>query len=310
MKKHLGIACALLAVSLTARAAAANVCVRIDTSQDTLTPDEQVPAQAMLEHTLRNQGAPVGRDACTETWTVHHIRLGQSINVYINGPRGFRQGQAARIEELPSVYDQMVRSAISGRPVDATNQTTTRHNVTLQQQTPRRVEADSLWYARLGYGGVIGPNVSSGPALGFGYRYELDHVGIDFSFLNFSFDTDTTDGDSGASGSLVRLQGLWFLNPLGNGSSYLGAGLGWGLAGVADETRSYSGSGLQGELSAGFEFLRASTIRMFVQADLALPFYTLKRDLVSGNDSAWAPIASLALGIAWGRGITRVQVLH
>jgi len=42
--------------------------------------------------------------------------------------------------------------------MNAANDTVDRTNVTSAQQAPNRVEADSLWYARLGYGGVAGPS--------------------------------------------------------------------------------------------------------------------------------------------------------
>jgi hypothetical protein len=119
--------------------------------------------------------------------------------------------------------------------MNTVNDTMDRTNVTSAQQAPNRVEADSLWYARLGYGGAIGPSFSNGPAFGFGYRYELDSLGIDFSFLNFMVDSGSSNNGSsmGATGSWIKLMALYFLNPLANRSSYLGGGLGWGATAVA-----------------------------------------------------------------------------
>src|SRR5205823_9319514 len=43
----------------------------------------------------------------------------------------------------------------------------------------------------------------------------------------------------------------------------------------------WNGSGLQGELTAGYEMLRASNIRMFMQTDVIVPFYSpLGRDRI------------------------------
>src|SRR5437667_9101822 len=103
----------------------------------------------------------------------------------------------------------MVHSLLTGLPMNTANSTVDRTNVTAAQQAPNRVEADSLWYARLGYGTIAGPHTSGGPSFGFGYRYELDSIGIDFSFLNFTVpQTDTSDSSSNFSGSLLRLQAL------------------------------------------------------------------------------------------------------
>jgi hypothetical protein len=44
----------------------------------------------------------------------------------------------------------MVRSLLSGQPMNAASDTVNRTNGTVAQQIPNRVEADSLWYARLG----------------------------------------------------------------------------------------------------------------------------------------------------------------
>jgi hypothetical protein len=195
---------------------------------------------------------------------------------------------------------------------------------------PNRIEADSLWYVRLGYGATFGGDTRNGPALGFGYRYELDSLAIDLSFLNFMIDAGKKDSGNSASAGVtatwIRLQALYFLNPLANGSTYLGAGLGWGAAAAVKATAStgsngtsesaYSGSGLEGQLTAGYEFLRASTIRIFAQADLTLPFYKATSATYNSSSSDYAtrsiylPTVTLSLGIGWGKATTRVRVLQ
>ena len=73
-----------------------------------------------------------------------------------------------------------------------------------------------------------------------------------------------------------------FLSPRANRSAYFGGGLSYGHqnfgGGAYNATNGYyssdwEGSGLQGELTAGYEFARVTTFRMFVQADAILPFY-------------------------------------
>ncbi|MEP6654836.1 MAG: hypothetical protein ABJA82_15845 [Myxococcales bacterium] len=76
----------------------------------------------------------------------------------------------------------------------------------------------------------------------------------------------------------------------------------------------YSGSGIQGELSGGYEFLRASTIRMFVQADATLPLYKARTNLYlstdTSQDSAYAPSFAVSFGVGWGHSITRIHVVN
>jgi hypothetical protein len=175
---------------------------------------------------------------------------------------------------------------------------------------------------------VFGPATTSGPAVGFGYRYELDSLGIDLSFLNLTAATSSgSSGDpTGASGTWIKLMALYFQSPLANRSSYFGAGLGWGTTSISRPSStntqgvfiggtSSSGSGLQAELSAGYEFLRASTIRLFVQADANLPIYrvhdtTSMPGVTSSPDSSYAPSFALSLGIGWGGSASRVRVLN
>jgi hypothetical protein len=245
------------------------------------------------------------------------------------GPIGYRQATARSLEDVPPVYSQMVRSLISGQPMNTANDTVDRTNATAAQQAPNRVEADSLWYARLGYGGVVGPVFTHGPAFGFGYRYELDSLGIDFSFLNFVVGNNSDNGGSsgsvGVTGSWIKLMGLYFLDPTANRTTYLGGGVGWGATAVASATSSnstttsvsaYTGSGLHLEASVGYELLRASTIRIFVQGDVTLPLYKVHSTTsdfatgISSSATSYAPSFVVAFGIGWGRSITRVHVVN
>ncbi len=318
MIKHL-TAFSLVAVSLAfAAPASANTCVQLDPARDTLAEGDRTGAVVMLEQTLARMGRQVGRDNCQETFHVYHVRLGASVNVYLQGPQGVREGQASRIEELPQVYDQMVRSLLTGVAMNTATNTVNRENVTHNQQAPRRVEADSLWYARLGYGAVAGAGGAGGPAFGFGYRFELDSLGIDASFLNLVWDspeTNSTTGNTsggGINGSWVKLMALYYFDPIANGSLYAGGGVSWGGTATSDGNYLYSGSGLQGELAGGYEFLRASSIRIFFEVAATLPFYMVDRDDfgATGGDSAYAPIFTASIGLGWGRGLNRVMVIQ
>jgi hypothetical protein len=209
--------------------------------------------------------------------------------------------------------------------MNASNGTVDRSNVTSAQQAPNRVEADSLWYLRIGYGLALGPTTGHGVAFGFGYRYELDELGIELSFLNLMIgNNNNSSGSATVTGDWAKIMGLYFLSPTAGQSLYLGAGLSWGMAAAAGNATSagstsfqtYTGSGLQGELSVGYEFLRASTIRMFLQADATLPFYTVHRNtydstlLATVGGSSWVPSLAFSFGIGWGKSSIRVHVVE
>jgi len=315
-----------LTIALLSRGASAAVCAQIDASRDTLSDSDRNATRIFLAQSLRHEGLEVADSGCTATYVAYHVKLGNSVTVFMQGPQGYRQTTASSIEEIPAVYSQMIRSLLTGQPMNSANDTVDRTNVTSTQQAPNRVEADSLWYARLGYGGIKGPSFGHGPGFGFGYRYELDQLGIDFSFLNLMFadnsSNDGTSGSVGATGTWIRLMALYFLNPSANRSAYVGAGVGWGVTAVASATdvnnttgsvSAYSGSGLQAELSLGYELLRASTIRLFLQGDVSVPFYKIHGETLtttSTYDSTYAPSFVVSLGIGWGRSAVRVRVIN
>ena len=95
--------------------------------------------------------------------------------------------------------------------------------------------------------------------------------------------------------------------PLGNASAYLGGGVSWGVgASVSDAGDGYAGTGLQGQVVAGYELARASTIRVFAQVDVGLPFYRQS----SGDDKRWVTNLAISLGLGWGRSNTTAVVVR
>jgi hypothetical protein len=294
---------AALAVLLAARAASADVCVAVDTTRDTLSEQDRNATRILLGQALRQQGIAVSDQNCMGTYVVYHVRLGNSITVFLQGPQGYREASARVIEEIPAVYSQMIRSMVTGQPMSTANNTIDRTNVTAAQQAPNRAQADSLWYLRLGYGGVWGSNVSGGPGFGLGYRYELDSLAVDLSFnLIVADDDDPNTPDAGVTGSWAKLMAHYFLDPMSNGSLYMGAGASWGATATINQMQTLSGSGLQGELAIGYEFLRASTIRMFAEFDATLPFYTVTPSLGTTGNREWVPSFLASVGIGFGRG--------
>jgi hypothetical protein len=314
-------ALAVAVSALAARTAAAAVCVQIDQQHDTLSEPDRNAAITMLSQTLRQQGLEVAEQNCMGLYVVYHVKFGNSVNVFMQGPQGYRQASARTLEEVPALYSQMVRSLIANQPMSTVNGTVDRTNVTSEQQAPNRVEADSLWYARLGYAGIANPGANTGPAIGLGYRYELDSLAIDLSFINLMFSTSNdnsttgSSGSAGITGSWIKLMALYYNNPMANGSTYLGGGVSWGGTAVTKDDAgtftTYSGSGLQAELTAGYEFLRASSIRMFAQFDATLPIYRVSSsDFTTGATSyAYSPSFGLSVGLGWGRSVVRIHAV-
>jgi hypothetical protein len=304
--------------------AQAQVCVKIDEPKDTLTQEDRAAAVLLLNRQFAMEGEQTVAD-CATPYLLAHIKLGNSITVTLSGPRGEREGVAYGLDDLPALYNQMVRSLLTGRPMTGMA-VVDRTNVTAAQATAQRVHSDSFTYARLGYGGILGGQTYGTPSFGFGYRAELDKVALDVSFLNV-LPGQTEDYRAAGAGavSYVKLSGLYMLNRHANSAPYLGGGLSWGRTHINDAQPAepvrvaptpgaiyyYNtggrGSGLQGELTAGYEFGRATTIRMFVQGDVTLPFYSLtsqtisSRGVVSSTTRRYAPSVVLSVGLGWQR---------
>ncbi len=301
------VATAVLTMMLSGRAEAAS-CVVLDESRDTLSAEERRGAQLVFEEVLRHRGVAVEQTGCTETWTLRHIRLGDSITVVVKNSRSERLEQVSELSELPGIYDQMVRSLQSGYVNTAEGTAVTRDNVVESQASAPRISADGLWYVRLGGAATLADGLNAGPGFGLGRRWELDHLAIDLSIFN----TTIYQGEGGSDGAgceWIRAGAAYFLDATANHTPYLGASLGLSTQSVdAADRGNWEGTGLNVNLTAGYEFLRASSIRFFTEATLTLPTYELLSDDWTGetrDERTYAPTASLSLGLGWGGATSR-----
>jgi len=310
----------LLFVGLVPGRANAEVCVTIDETRDTFSARDRAAALLLLTRQFELAGERVVPPGCPTPYVVSHVQLGTVIAITLSGPNGQRDATARGMEDVPAVYSQMVRSLLRGQPMDAQGIVDRTNVSTTQAAAPNRVHSDSLLYARLGYGGIFGDRTYAGPSVGMiGYRRELDAFGIDVSFFNFQYKSSdrsygyAPEGSAGTTGSWLKLEFLHFGAPLADRSPYVGAGLSWSTANLDNESTSWNGSGLQGEITAGYELGRASTIRVFIQADASLPFYKLRSDFYSyssvppyvvstSTEHRYAPSLMFSMGLGWQRG--------
>lgn len=181
------------------------------------------------------------------------------------------------------------------------------------QQTSQP-EFRSFGYARLGYGGAFADNVRSAPAIGFGYRGEMQSVAFDVSFFNYMMGTHRYDDGSVFAGSILKLQVLRFLDGEADRSVYVGGGVSWGAVSASSSGTPFSsdwnGSGLQGEFTTGYEFRGNTPLRVFIQADVGIPFFRATRESYTvfnqpGSfrstvvDQRFIPSAVLSFGMGW-----------
>jgi hypothetical protein len=295
----------LLASAATVQA---QVCVAIDETRDTLSAQERTAAVLHVGRQFELAGETFVQGDCPSQYKLSHITLGRTILVRLTGPGGEREGSALGLDDLPALYSQMVRSIVTGRPMAGFN-VVDRTNVTAAQSSVERVTADTFWYARLGYGGLFGDRAYGVPSVGFGARVELDSLGLDVSFLNFQTSSYDYVSQGANAGTLLKLQALHYFSPKANRSFYGGGGASWGTASFG---QGWSGSGLQGEITAGYELPRASTLRAFVEMNAMLPMYQVSRFDYPSNYNyrlptpppkqlRYAPSLTVSMGFGWSR---------
>jgi hypothetical protein len=309
---RLGLLLGLIVV-LHSAAARADVCVTIDTTRDTLLPADRAAALILMGEQLEAEGQHVVTEGCDEFYILTHVRFGDTITVTLSGPKGQRQGVAIGMSDVPALYSQLVRALLNGEAVGSFRKVVDRGNVTVRQADPLRVEADSMTYARLGYGAVFGSESHGVASMGFGIRRELDTFAIDASFFNIQTKAPGAyyASSSTSAVSWVKLAFLHYQNGQANATPYFGGGLSWGMVSSSNGSRFWSGGGLQGELSAGYELMRASNLRVFVQSDVVLPFYSVTSTTYTWPARAgviehrYMPSANVSLGLGWSRGSHR-----
>jgi hypothetical protein len=310
---------ALVVLMFTAAAvpaASAQTCIVIDEQHDMLAADERPAAVLLVKKELTRAGQAVAEAPCDTPYTVSHVRLGNTIIVTIAGPLGSREGKALGLDDLPAVYSQMVRSLVTGQPMGSVS-VLDRSNVSAAQDLPpRRVQSEGFWHARVGYASLFGPATHNGASFGVGYRAEFDRVGLDVSFFNIQTSGAGSYSTAGGSAmSLIKLEGLYFVSPSANRSAYVGGGLSYGRTDNGHDDSTAHGSGLQGELTAGYEIARVTSARFFAQADLTLPFYQIVSERYTFSPSPsgpyvppaiaierhYAPTLTISMGLGWQR---------
>ena len=122
--------------------------------------------------------------------------------------------------------------------------------------------------------------------------------------------------DSAGASFLATIGAVHFLDPVANNSVFVGGGLGLGSIGVGKGDDTFQGAGLHVKAMAGYEFFRASNMRLLIQADVTLPLYDLEVESSDDNgmavegDSKYAPVVGLTVGGGWSKEKRSITVRH
>jgi len=176
-----------------------------------------------------------------------------------------------------------------------------------------------MWTMQVGAAAFPGIDVSEIPmVLGTGGTYELDSYAFLYGAnLAFTFGQDKEDSRDGAFMIQGTLGGRYFLNSENNNTPYVGGGLTVSYSSIEVDGESYSGGGLGMNAHVGYALARASTIRIFLELGVDLPFYDQELDNEpSGNaaadieDSLYAPVIGLTLGVGFTPAERGVTIRH
>lgn len=289
MKNILTIPVALFTL-LFALDASAAVCIQVDENRDNLESGERTAILTMVESSARQRGLKISHDedSCDEIFSIYSVRLGNTLTATLSTPDDVKSQKARDLDELPEAYDKLIAAVVSDKEQ--------RENEAAQAQAAQEVasreqpvEADSseaksepgealetnIWFARLGYAMDFGLEFGGGPGIGVGYRYEASDFGLEISALNLNLASINSFADA-MSASWLRVGGMYFFNPAGNQTPYLQTAMSWGSNFIHTNDEWFGSSGIRGEFGGGMEFLRESPVRMFVEANLVLPFYKVK----------------------------------
>ena len=158
-----------------------------------------------------------------------------------------------------------------------------------------------------------GIDVSEIPlVVGMGGTYELDAYAFLYrANLAFTFGQDDKENGDGAVTVQGLLGGRYFLSSEANNTPYVGGGLTVGYSAIEVDGHSYSGGGLGMNAHVGYALARASTIRLFIELGVDLPFYDQEFDdenvPMGVDESLYAPVIGLSFGAGFApepRGIT------
>lgn len=143
-----------------------------------------------------------------------------------------------------------------------------------------------------------------------GYRGKFENWGIE-AMLQVGIGTSRTAAIANPLGGHIDFGGnvglmlhfLHYLNPRGITSAYLGAGADFELLWFSaikegeNDRSTLLGGGLDVDLIFGWEFMRASAVQFFLQAELNLPAFVIDNEDNHGKIHTWFPTASVKLGV-------------
>jgi hypothetical protein len=258
----------------------APLCITLDRTADKLSESERHTVMALIEQAVAATGGRMAAEGCAEPLALSHVKVGDAISVALRGPSGARFAQAPSLQALPEIYARLFDEAKAPRPAGMASSGPALAQGQEPAEPPSRFgfgDGHGQFYARLGYNGTASDGLSTGPGLGIGYRRELGNLMFDVSTLNMSFWRQSQYSSyNDIWNAYLRLMAFRYLSDLFHGADlYAGAGLSYGESKTPEGLQN---RGIQGDVGFGYELLRRTALRSFIQVIATLPFYEVYQD--------------------------------
>ena len=274
-------AAAAFAALLTLPAAAAADAACLIGPHGGIPPEDAETVASIVCGQLRKQGEQVGDPVIDaggrDAWRVAMRPLGEKIflslqRIDASGAVGAESEVLLReIEEVPTAAPRLVKSAVTGKPIE----TTATVESLVGEETRKHRKRDGESFFGLGFMamGVPGTDVLGAAGLLARWSFETEDFGV-LTDLRLG---GGGAGDDSANFFSLGVGGRWFLGP-GNVSPFLGVGVGWMAVEVDHSAFKGDQSGAGAWVELGVEALRFYESRLSVDLRAELPFFELHDD--------------------------------
>lgn len=317
-------------------------CVIDPAGTDSLSPVDRVVLQGALEDLLARAGrsmsapsmsAPSISAPCEEPWSALHTRRAGGVLVSLSARGREVSAFATATGAIPAIYERLVTALISGAEVSAPEIPEPRVVSAVSPAEPLRRFPDARalpprqagpWhiYLNLGLGGAPALLDDFSTAISFGYRYTVDHWGLDLSAQVVSVHESAEDAEDIRvllATTAFRARTVYVARPSAKSSLFALAGFGWGTSeldftesffvsqqggGVSQqgERVSQQGEGIELHVSVGYETSRKASLHYLFELGVTLPMYRLRSEFTDSSLEI-GPLVTLTAGLGWSPGV-------
>ena len=294
--------------------------------------DPTLHLRRMLEYEVTHEpGFVAVEDKCEQRITIelYQLESGWTVFARYSGTEREEKVDHAELDEFAELAQRVVYALLRNKPI---THTITRENVLRadSEQNLRTINGTGHLLFGMGTAMRVGNlqtaqsqtaptaneiRILTPVSIQIGYRRKLRAWGLDaFGRLNLGTEnTGVNNNDVGghvdySKSFLTGLHFLHYTDAPGINSFYFGGGAAFEIAQFevirpvanrfgGDTRDSLVGGGLNIDLLAGYEFLRASSVHFYGQLEVNAPAYVMNTESDSGGINTWMPGLTAQIGV-------------